>query len=127
MRSTGDFYEQQACQLVLEQGLTIIATNYQKQGGEIDIIALEKKHTRFGVAIETLVCIEVKFRKANGYACAIETITPTKQKRLIKTLTAFICEHNYDTMDVRFDVIVFDQLVNKRIQSEWIQGAFLAD
>lgn len=124
MRATGDHYEQKACQLVKAQGLDIIATNYTKKGGEIDIIALQNCHTPQDKN-PTLVCIEVKARKANGLVSAIETITPAKQKRLINTLMAFIYEHGYDTMNVRFDVIVFD-IYPDGDKSEWIQGAFLA-
>jgi len=76
------------------KGYTILACNYRRPCGEIDIIARDK---------QTLVFVEVKTRTKN-YFDAAELVTPSKQRRVIRTAHCFIMHHNYATMACRFDI-----------------------
>ncbi len=125
-RQIGDIFEKRACQLLIDNHLSIVANNYAVAGvGEIDIIAKQNTATRQGT-LETLICVEVRARRYSQFGQAAHTISRTKQKRLISTMSHFISEHGYDTMDVRFDVIAFD-IIDDDYAVTWIQGAFLTD
>ena len=98
------------------QGYTIIASNYKKSFGEIDLIAKQDK---------TVVFIEVKTR--NNTIVPLESlISPVKQRRIIQTAKLFISEYNIIDTILRFDVILI-QHNNGKIQCNHIQSAFLSD
>lgn len=130
-KSVGEQAEAVAAAYLSEHGLDIVATNYHVLGaGEIDIIAVEQCPHRRGVR-ETLVFVEVRARKHGDYATSLETITPTKQKRIIKTAEVYLQRHpHFANHDCRFDVIGFD-FCGQRLPSVqeicWIKGAFLAE
>ncbi|MDO9491631.1 YraN family protein [Acetobacterium sp.] len=70
--------------------------NYKKPSGEIDLI------TQDG---DTLVFIEVKYRKNLDYGYPREAVNRTKQKRIAKTALWYLKENLLDDVSVRFDVI----------------------
>ncbi len=75
------------------------ACNYLKSKKyKIDIIA---KYNN------TLVIIEVKYRKSAKFGKGYEAVNYTKQQKIIKTLQYYINEKNVK-MPVRFDVISID-------------------
>lgn len=88
----------------------ILDKNYKAAGGEIDIIAQKGN---------TLVFVEVKYRKdlENGYPR--EAVTPYKQERIRKTALFYLAKNNIKNMDIRFDVI---EILDKHI--EHIKNAF---
>lgn len=125
-RQIGNVFERHACQLLRDNHLSIVATNYiAHHVGEIDIIAMQQNTTR--CSVDTLICVEVKARRHSQFGQASHSVGKQKQKRLIRTMLHFISEYGYDTMDVRFDVIAFDVLGANDYSVEWIQGAFLAE
>jgi putative endonuclease len=69
---------------------------------------------------EALVFVEVRTRKNPDYASAVESITPSKQGKLIKTALYYLQQHDLmDKIDCRFDVIGQDQ----GQKFYWIQNA----
>lgn len=70
--------------------------NYKKPSGEIDII------TQDG---DTLVFIEVKYRKNLEYGYPREAVNRVKQKRIMKTALWYLKDKKYEDVNVRFDVI----------------------
>ena len=77
-------------------GHSICKTNYQKASGEIDLITQEG---------DTLVFVEVKYRKNLDYGFPREAVNRTKQKRIAKTALWYIKEQQLDDVNIRFDVI----------------------
>ncbi|TET06377.1 YraN family protein [Candidatus Dependentiae bacterium] len=77
-----------------KQGFTILARNYRKQFGEIDLIASNK---------DLLIFVEVKLRSSNNIDLA-ELIVPVKQRRISAAAKAYIAEKNYTNKFCRFDV-----------------------
>lgn len=124
-RKTGDTYEQQACRLLIEQGLQICHTNYTVAGvGEIDIIATEQTSVR-GKIMPCLVFVEVRFRRQSQFVDAIGSITPTKQRRIINTAMHFLQSNtDYQAWSCRFDVVGFTQDKAGNVACEWLKGAF---
>lgn len=122
----GADFEQRACQFLTAQNLTIITTNYFAHHiGEIDIIALHDIVQKDGNCRPTLVFVEVKARKVSQYATALESVTPTKQRKIIKTAEHFLQLHpDYANYECRFDVIGFKIDERQTIGIDWVQGAF---
>lgn len=90
--------EERACNYVKSKKYKILERNYRCPYGEIDIIA---KYSN------TLVIIEVKYRKSIKFGKGYEAVNYTKQQKIIKTVQHYINENNIK-MPVRFDVISID-------------------
>ncbi len=73
----------------------ILAAGYRCRYGEIDLIVSDKKH---------LVFVEVKLRKDNQFANAMEFVDAHKQNRL-RTTAEFFLSQNPTDLQPRFDVI----------------------
>jgi putative endonuclease len=106
--------ETQALVFLQQQGLRLIARNFRCRGGEIDLILLDQ--------YKTLVFVEVRLRQNNHYASAAESITPSKQHRIIRTAQYFLLTHpQYQDCNLRFDGVLFASLNQS---PEWITSAF---
>ncbi|MBY0354082.1 YraN family protein [Candidatus Babeliales bacterium] len=93
-KELGDKGEDFTAQWLEKQGFTICARNYRKRWGEIDVVASKD---------ELLVFVEVKTRK-DKYFPISETVTYSKQKKLIRTAHSFVLEHNIQDKVLRFDI-----------------------
>ncbi|QCU90654.1 YraN family protein [Thiomicrorhabdus sediminis] len=117
-RDIGQQKEAQAKQWLSQQGLKIIAENYHCKGGEIDLIAIESN----GSFEDTLVFIEVKYRKQNDFGHPSEFVNANKQRHLIHCAQCYLQQHpQYGHYAMRFDVIGY---LADAEQPEWIQNAF---
>ena len=88
--------------------------NFRVRGGEIDCIALHD---------DTLVFVEVRYRKSQRFGGAAASIARRKQQRIILAAQLYLLRNprlaNYPC---RFDCIVMDHL--NTAQPEWIKDAF---
>ncbi|NLY85247.1 MAG: YraN family protein [Tissierellia bacterium] len=96
-----------------EKGYKILATNYRKKQGEIDIIALDE---------DTLVFIEVKTRTGINFGYGFEAVNRKKQDRIIKSSYIFIKENNYYDYQLRYDII--EIYLTEKIKVNHIENAF---
>ena len=114
---SGSYYEKLAEKYLKKLGLKLIERNFYSRFGEIDLIMHEET--------EQLVFIEVRSRKASNFATAAETITRSKQKKIILTAQHFLSNrpkfHHYDC---RFDVIAIDYN-NQHEKINWLKNAFM--
>lgn len=78
-KKKGNQAEQFVCQHLCDNGFTIIARNYRKRYGEIDIIAQKN---------DLLIFVEVKRRDTNQIDPS-ETIIPSKQRKIIAVAKEF--------------------------------------
>lgn len=123
----GSQFEQLACQFLKQQGLILIARNWQQPNvGELDLVMLE-----IGQTWSTLVFIEVRQRVRSGFGDAALTVTPAKQRKIIKTAQYFLQQHpHYADYDCRFDVVAYNTRYGHHskaeYQPEWLQAAFIA-
>ena len=101
----GSVFEQQACQFLQQQGLELIAQNWQQPKiGELDLVMLET-----GQAWSTLVFIEVRQRLRSSFGDAALSVTKAKQRKIIKTAKYFLQQYpEYAHFECRFDVIAYD-------------------
>jgi putative endonuclease len=81
----------------------IVDKGFRFLRGEIDIIAYDG---------ETLVFIEVKTRKSNGFGQPEESVTHAKRKQLRKVAQGYLLRKHLEDVECRFDVLslTFDEL-----------------
>ncbi|MGA2654870.1 MAG: YraN family protein [Gammaproteobacteria bacterium] len=110
----GENSENLACEYLQHQGLTLIERNYACKLGEIDLIMMDK---------QTLVFVEVRSRtKADAYD-PIESITYSKQRRLLQTGEIYLQNKGWlDVYPCRFDVIGITYLTGQP-EILWIKHA----
>ncbi len=88
--------EDLAAAFLQRQGYGILARNYRRRYGEIDIVAEEG---------DTLVFVEVKTRKSNRFGSAWEAVTRAKQRQISLVALDYITRHRLQKRNVRFDVV----------------------
>lgn len=115
---TGQQAEKQAQAHLEKHGLILIQANYQCYQGEIDLIMRDGND---------IVFVEVRSRTRVDYGDALESITPSKIKKIIKAATLFLQKKGWlYSVSSRFDVIAI-QYHNGQPQLSWIKNAFLAE
>ncbi|MEN8178338.1 MAG: YraN family protein [Pseudomonadota bacterium] len=111
----GKSAEEQARRHLERQGLKLLDTNYRCKRGEIDLIMQDT---------ETLVFIEVRYRKSSTFGSAVESVTMGKQIKLIAAAKHYLQEHRTNT-PCRFDVVGITGQNEAKV--EWIKNAFQAN
>ncbi|CAI2313356.1 YraN family protein [Vibrio parahaemolyticus] len=111
-RQIGNQYETLAKQYLQRQGLSFLDQNYLTKFGEIDLIFQQD---------ETIVFVEVKYRKNDHFGSAAEMVTNAKMRKLIKTAQVWLSQQRtMNTIDYRFDVIAIH---DSGRDINWIQNA----
>lgn len=107
--------ENAACRCLKKKHYHILARNYRKKFGEIDIIAQKG---------DKLVFAEVKTRSGVEYGMPSEAVNFYKQQRIIKTAQAYVLENDFDG-DVSFDVLEVFLSCGKVLHVNHIENAFV--
>lgn len=94
-------------------GLCLVARNYRSRHGEIDLIVKDG---------DTLVFVEVRYRRSNCFGSASASVDERKQRKLLTTAYTYLQQEKLDS-PCRFDVIAIEGDPH-RIQ--WIKDAFRA-
>ena len=117
-REFGNEIEQWVAHHLTQAGLVLICENYTTPFGEIDLIMMDPKNN-------TLVFIEVRYRKNTLYGAGFETISYAKQKKIITSAKCFIrYKPKLSDRPIRFDVAsVSGSLPN--LELDWIPDAFV--
>lgn len=102
--------EEKAVNYLIEQGLTILETNYVCKIGEIDIIAKQENIILF---------IEVKYRKNDKMGRPYESVNYHKQMKIMKSAMLYAQEMNLFNKAMRFDVI---EIIGEEVN--WFKNAF---
>ncbi len=111
-RKIGHQAENEACHYLQQQGLTLVTQNYNGPQGEIDLIMEDKGY---------LVFVEVRLRHNPNYGHSLETISKSKQTRIIKTALHYLQKHkSVNHKPCRFDVIG----IGEQQKMVWIKNAF---
>ncbi len=119
-RKQGEHTENLACQYLENKGFKLIEKNFNCRVGEIDLIMKDNN---------SLVFIEVRYRRSNNFGSGAESITASKQAKLIKTASLYLQRHDkLDKYPARFDVVSITGFVEtdniKNIDFNWIENAF---
>lgn len=115
-RLFGNQGEEVVASWLMAKGFTLLAKNYQTRLGEVDIIATQG---------EVVAFIEVKTRKSSHFPIS-NTITYTKQKRIIRAATSFILKHQIRDRVLRFDVATVTLQAQNSYDISYIENAFTA-
>lgn len=97
-KEQGKYGEDLACKYLAGLDYEIIERNYLIRGGEIDIVARDK---------DTTVIVEVKLRSGDDYGTALESITPSKLRFLVRTCKFYAMEKDIKG-GMRIDLIAID-------------------
>ncbi|WP_051081547.1 YraN family protein [Thiofilum flexile] len=109
----GQQAEEQALVYLQQQGLTLRERNFRCKTGEIDLIM---QHG------ETVVFVEVKYRRSTQYGGALLSISARQQQRIIKTASYYLMRQA-PYAQARFDVIALEGENNLH----WLPNAFTTD
>lgn len=93
-REKGQLGEDAVCEELIKRGHKIVARNYRKRTGEIDIISETE---------ENIVFTEVKARKAGCLVSGMEAVNFTKRKHIILTADTYLTE-NPTKLQPRYDI-----------------------
>lgn len=104
-----------ACDYLVTQGLTRVTKNYRSRLGEIDLIMRDGSY---------LVFVEVRIRASSLYGSALESVTKSKQRKIIKTALCYISANNQQDQPIRFDVLGIEGTPPQMV---WIKNAFGAE
>lgn len=115
-KQLGDNMEDVAKQFLIGNGLEIVSQNFHCRFGEIDIIASSQ---------QTLIFVEVKYRKNNNFGGAANAVSASKQKKLIKSAQIYLQQQQLNEYNTacRFDVIAIEGAITTP-QISWLKNAF---
>jgi putative endonuclease len=114
-RQSGERWERTAELFLRNHGLEFLHRNFTSRFGEIDLIMEDQ---------ETVVFVEVKYRKNENHGDGADAVTFHKQGRISRTAAWYLAKNPHRAEQFcRFDVISIgpqkqDQCIN------WIKSAF---
>ncbi|MBN2028639.1 YraN family protein [bacterium] len=89
--------EIEAVEYLLKKGYMIFERNYRAERGEIDIVVGDG---------ETLVFVEVKTKRRNGFGGPEGWVDVKKQNQIGKVAMRYLQDRDLNDVDCRFDVVV---------------------
>ncbi len=117
MRAAGDGFEQRACDELERAGLKLMVRNYTTRHGELDLVMRDG---------DTVVFVEVRYRKSASHGDAAASVTTAKQTKLILAARHWLASNpRHAHRACRFDVVSYDGPMDA-IQHQWLRGAFEA-
>ncbi len=106
--------EHQALQHLQSRGLTLLQCNYRSRLGEIDLIMQDR---------DSVVFIEVRYRRQSRFGSAAESVDRRKQSRIIACAQHYLQTHPQTArLCCRFDVVT----LSGNDSLDWIRNAFSA-
>lgn len=116
-RRFGGRQEQIAANYLQACGLRRVCSNYQCRLGEIDLIMRDG---------ETLVFVEVRYRRQQRYGSAVASVGPAKQRRLWRCAQHYLLTRRLgNRQPCRFDVLgISARDEDRETTFHWIRDAF---
>lgn len=94
--AVGAYGERVAVAHLVAQGMVVLDRNWRCRNGEIDIIARDG---------DTLVFLEVKTRRGDGFGAPLEAVVPRKVHKLRQLAQQWLQISGLRPRQVRFDVL----------------------
>lgn len=116
-RAIGAHYEQVAARYLKSRGVAIVDQNVYSRGGEIDLIG------RDGA---TLVFFEVRYRGNGSLTDPATSVTPLKQRKLLRAIAFYLHRYGLGEADCRIDVIGITPGIVSKYRVQWIKNAIQA-
>ncbi|MDQ2069518.1 YraN family protein [Natronospira bacteriovora] len=115
-RSRGQGAESRAEAWLSRRGLRPLKRNVHLAGGELDLVMQDG---------DCVVFVEVRHRSQEDYGDALESISPSKRRHLIRAAEAFMAGLE-EEQDGRFDVVAINGSLEDG-EVEWVADAFGLD
>ncbi|MBI6906917.1 YraN family protein [Pseudomonas sp. SIMBA_059] len=113
---SGKDAELQALQYLQRQGLRLLAQNWLCKRGELDLVMLDG---------DTVVFVEVRYRKHAQWGGALASIDGRKRQKLILAAQIFLqTEHRWADSPCRFDVVAIESTPLGPADLNWLKDAF---
>lgn len=114
----GSDIENRCLQFLLNQSLKKLAKNYHSKMGEIDLIMKDTN---------TVVFIEVRYRKQKHFGSPEETVNYPKRRKIILTAQSYLQKHQQlQKYNCRFDILGVSTY-NGQLEFNWLKNAFTLD
>ncbi|EKG35557.1 hypothetical protein Pav013_4096 [Pseudomonas syringae pv. avellanae str. ISPaVe013] len=105
-----------ALQFLQQQGLRLIEQNWLCKRGELDLVMLDG---------DTVVFVEVRYRRHSGWGGAMESVDFRKQEKLVTAAQLFLQHATaWANYPCRFDVVAIEGEPGKAAPLKWIKSAF---
>jgi len=114
MRNKGHEVEVVAEQYLMNLGLTPVQRNYFCKCGEIDLIMSDGN---------SLVFIEVRYRSNTDHGTPLESITISKQRKIIRTTKHYLTKYNLWNKPCRIDAVGIHELKDGSLCFDWQKNA----
>lgn len=113
-RDSGDAAEAHAQVFLEQRGLRLLQRNWACRSGELDLVMLDG---------DTVVFVEVRYRRHAGWGGALASVDARKQQKLIRAAQLFLQkESRWARHPCRFDVVALG--THEADESDWIRNAF---
>ncbi len=113
---SGKDAELQALKYLQQQGLRLLAQNWLCKRGELDLVMLDG---------DTVVFVEVRYRKHAQWGGALASIDGRKRQKLILAAQYFLLkEHRWADSPCRFDVVAIESTTSGKADPNWLKSAF---
>ena len=113
--ASGRAAEQHARSHLEQHGLRLLFQNWSCRCGELDLVMLDG---------DTVVFVEVRYRRHAAWGGALESVDMRKQHKLIKTAQLFLQkETRWARSPCRFDVVAI-AAAGQTENLNWIRNAF---
>ena len=106
--------EEHAAHYLRRRGCLVIERRFGRREGEIDLIVEHQG---------TVVFVEVKARRGDGFGDPVEAVTARKRQRIVATARRFLAARQWRSRCCRFDVVSV-RLSGGRATVEWLRDAF---
>ncbi|AGL86797.1 MULTISPECIES: YraN family protein [Pseudomonas] len=108
--------ESQALWHLQQHGLRLLAQNWLCKRGELDLVMLDG---------DTVVFVEVRYRKHTQWGGALGSIDGRKRQKLILAAQLFLqSESRWSSHPCRFDVVAIDGASGAEARLNWLRNAF---
>jgi putative endonuclease len=108
--------EASALLFLQQQGMQLIAQNWLCKRGELDLVMLDG---------DTVVFVEVRYRRHSGWGGALHSVDFRKQQKLIAAAQLFLQdEARWADAPCRFDVVAIEGQPGSGPAFNWLKSAF---
>ncbi len=115
-RKKGETGEKLAKEFLEKLGYKIIAANFRKKCGEIDIIADKSQNN--------IYFIEVKSRFQNNFGIPLEAVNSKKMNKIAKVSELFLLEYPETPKSINYAIISIEYLSNSSIKLIFFENGF---
>jgi putative endonuclease len=91
--------EELAIAELVRSGYEVVARNWRCQAGEVDIVTCRGETWHF---------FEVRTRRGREFGTPEESLTPTKQQRMIDVALTYLGEHQLNDVDWRIGLVAVE-------------------